>query len=42
MSLGYISPNGWRVSEVPFGGISASAVQPSVSLSGASLSTYGR
>ncbi len=31
-------PNGWRASEVPFGGILASAVHPSVSRSDASLS----
>jgi hypothetical protein len=30
----------WRVSEVPFMGILASAVQPSVSRSGASLSIH--
>jgi hypothetical protein len=36
-----ISANGWRVSEVPFMGILASAVQPSVSRGDASLSTYG-
>jgi hypothetical protein len=32
-----MSPNGWRVSEVPFMGILASAVQASVSRSDASL-----
>ena len=37
-SLLWVSPNGWRVSEAPFMGILASAVQPSVSRSDASLS----
>ena len=32
-----MAANGWRVSEVPFMGILASAVQPSVSRSDASL-----
>jgi len=39
MSLGRlaIAHNGWRVSEVPFKGILASAVRPLVGRSGASL-----